>query len=399
MLNQREPIEFVDVVDEGADAELTPEQISQAVLYSTDWTAETIITQLQHANIDFNLRFQRRDAWDLGKKSRFIESLILGLPVPQIVLAERMDEKGKFIVIDGKQRLLSLLQFRGIAEGKNNAFPLTGLNIRLDLSGKTFDELQKEASHQQDLRQFYNSSIRSVVIRNWGKYDLLHLIFVRLNTGSVRLSPQELRQAEFPGPFSDFIDDAACGSQALKTILRIEQPDFRMRDVELLVRYIAFALDLSNYRGNLKKFLDNTCKRLNKEWIKEKECLGILVKEFEEAIETGIEIFGEDNVSRKYTGNNFEARINRAVLDVIAFYFSNDKIRKAARKHKVDILESFKKLCVESDQFRNSIETTTKSLTATGTRLNLWGKALQKILRIKFNIPEFNNGKIVFSKL
>ncbi|MGN6930399.1 DUF262 domain-containing protein, partial [Neisseria sp. P0015.S010] len=76
-----------------------------------DWTTETIIRQIEKGNIILNPDFQRRDAWNKKKKSQFIESLILGLPIPQIVLAESKDQKGKYIVLDGKQRLLSLRQF------------------------------------------------------------------------------------------------------------------------------------------------------------------------------------------------------------------------------------------------------------------------------------------------
>ncbi|MFM5890715.1 MAG: DUF262 domain-containing protein, partial [Dolichospermum sp.] len=73
----------------------------------------TILDQLIRNNIQLTPRFQRRDAWDITLKSRFIESLILGFPVPQIVLAVNRQEKGKFIVLDGKQRLLTILQFYG----------------------------------------------------------------------------------------------------------------------------------------------------------------------------------------------------------------------------------------------------------------------------------------------
>ena len=84
---------------------------SEAVLWSTDWTTETIISQLKKKNIELYPSFQRRDAWGPDRKCRFIESIILGLPIPQIILAERKDKKGSYIVIDGKQRLLSIRQF------------------------------------------------------------------------------------------------------------------------------------------------------------------------------------------------------------------------------------------------------------------------------------------------
>jgi uncharacterized protein DUF262 len=91
-----------------------PSLLGQAVVFGTDWTAATLIDQLGRGNIKLDPIFQRRDAWNAARKSRFIESIILGLPIPQLVLAEAKDDRGSFLVIDGKQRLLSLQQFAGI---------------------------------------------------------------------------------------------------------------------------------------------------------------------------------------------------------------------------------------------------------------------------------------------
>jgi hypothetical protein len=176
--------------------------VSQAVVAATDWTTETLINQLRRGNIALNPRFQRRDAWAKDRKSRFVESLILGLPIPQVVLAERPGQKGTYIVLDGKQRLLSMMQFVGIAgdTSKNNKFALESLEVRDDLNGKTYAEIEGDLSLRQTLNAFHNQTIRSVVIRNWPNMEFLHMVFLRLNTGSVTLSPQELRQAMFPGP-------------------------------------------------------------------------------------------------------------------------------------------------------------------------------------------------------
>jgi Protein of unknown function DUF262 len=100
--------------DEEADEQDVSEQLAPgsvaAVVTGTDWTTETVVSQLKRGNIQLDPRFQRRDAWKRDRKSRFIESLIVGLPIPQIVLAESKRERGRFIVLDGKQRLLSILQ-------------------------------------------------------------------------------------------------------------------------------------------------------------------------------------------------------------------------------------------------------------------------------------------------
>src|SRR6478735_6597778 len=111
-------IEFDDETDDQDVAEQLPVGSVAAVVSGTDWTTETIVSQLKRGNIQLNPRFQRRDAWKLDRKSRFIESLIVGLPIPQIVLAESKSERGKFIVLDGKQRLLSIVQYWGLGSGQ-----------------------------------------------------------------------------------------------------------------------------------------------------------------------------------------------------------------------------------------------------------------------------------------
>src|SRR5258708_2494199 len=75
---------------------------------SRDWTVETIVRQIEQENIDLDPAFQRRNAWRDHRRSRLIESFVLGFPVPQLVLAENPRRRGTFIVIDGKQRLLTI---------------------------------------------------------------------------------------------------------------------------------------------------------------------------------------------------------------------------------------------------------------------------------------------------
>src|SRR5262245_43129578 len=86
--------------------DLKPEDLSGLVVYSRDWTIETINNQIAQDNIDLNPKFQRRNAWNDDRRSKLVESLIAGLPVPEIVLAENPLKPKSFIVIDGKQRLL-----------------------------------------------------------------------------------------------------------------------------------------------------------------------------------------------------------------------------------------------------------------------------------------------------
>ncbi len=391
--NLEDTVEFVDPDYSEESERVNPSVVSQVVLNATDWTTETILSQLSRKNIDLTPRFQRRDAWSLARKSKFIESLLLGLPIPQIVLAEKQKQRGRYLVLDGKQRLLTLLQFSGNADGKNNGFKLTGLDVRSDLNNKRFSDLQSDLGLQDDVNAFNNQTIRTVVIRNWEEIEFLHMVFLRLNTSSTALSPQELRQAFFPGEFSNYIDDKATENKELQALLGNKEPDFRMRDVEILVRHIAFQHFLPKYSGNMSAFLDYTCDYLNKHWDEMSPKISNDLSQFDKAINAAKIIFGSGNVGKKWTGQNFEKRLNRAVLDVVLFYFSNPVICEQAVNSDVKVLEAYKNLCTQSIEFRSAIEVTTKSLTAVYDRFYLWGAALKSTIQADFTLPKWDEAQ------
>jgi hypothetical protein len=377
------------------------EEISGIVVAGTDWTTATIVDQLVRENIQLNPRFQRRDAWNIIRKSRFIESIILGFPIPQIVLASNEKERGKFIVLDGKQRLLTILQFYGKSETPNDSFALKGLEFRPELNGSKHEELENNPLFKSVIDALDNQTIRTTLIRNWHTESFLYKIFLRLNLESIPLSPQELRQALHPGDFINFLDDQSVKSQALRKIFKSKNPDFRMRDVELLLRYVAFHYFLSEYRSNLKAFLDMTCKELNKNWKKRAPDIQDTVTQFEKAVQTSINIFGEKNVSRLWlsSSNTYRSQFNRAILDVMVFYFSDAIIRQSAEENKVVVEDAFKKLCSSNSSFREAIEGTTKNIRETHTRLSLWGRALLEVLDVEFNVPELVDNRIIFNGL
>ncbi|MEA5616469.1 DUF262 domain-containing protein [Cronbergia sp. UHCC 0137] len=386
-------------------SKLIPElkQISEIVVSGSDWTTETILNQLVRENIQLTPRFQRRDAWDITRKSRFIESLILGFPVPQIVLAGNQQEKNKFIVLDGKQRLLTILQFYGRSDETktpNNAFALKNLEFRRDLIGKKYEDFQNDVFLSSELNSLDNQTIRTILIRNWPSENLLYKIFLRLNVQSTPLSPQELRQALYPGDFINFLDDKSVESAALKKIFKSSTPDSRMRDVELLLRYIGFHYFLSDYRGNLKLFLDTTCQYFNENWKKRHDDIKNLVNQFEEAVQTTMSIFGEKKFSRIWSNdsNKYQSQFNRAVLDVMVFYFSDETIRSSAVEHKQEVEDAFKKLC-SSNNFREAVERRTQNIPEVCNRLRLWGESLRTVLKLDINLPELVDNRITFNGL
>ena len=151
---------------------------TNAVVAAADWTVETIFSQLKRGNIELNSRFQRREAWVDSRKSKFIESLFLGLPVPQIILAERKEQRGRYIVIDGKQRLLSIRRF-GVQEPDDTFVPLrlSGLEVYNHLNGQTWVDMQEDSQFASDVLAYENQTIRTVVVRNWPGESFLFLLF------------------------------------------------------------------------------------------------------------------------------------------------------------------------------------------------------------------------------
>lgn len=367
---------------------LSKDNFSEAVLWGTDWTTETVISQLKKGNIELSPNFQRRDAWGVDRKSSFIESIILGLPIPQIILAERKDKRGAYIVIDGKQRLLSIRQYSVTEENDEfQALKLGGLKVLDDLNGKSYKEISEQIDFSKYNNAFDNQSIRTVIIRNWPSQTFLYTVFLRLNTGSLPLSPQELRQALNPGYFTSFADSFSMESLQIKKALNLKKPDYRMRDVEVVVRYFAFKNFMTKYTGNLKEFLDTACTELNEKWKNDNAIILEQSLELNNAIDQTYLIFGE-NAFSKYGNNEFTGVFNRPVFDLMTYYFSVPEIRTATKGKESELVDSFISLCKHDIEFLKSLEASTKNTSAVAKRFNVWGNSLKNIININLNVPE-----------
>jgi hypothetical protein len=384
--------ELSDERNEPAEHQIARQTLTQTVMYVTDWTTETVISQIVKGNILLNPRFQRRDAWTKIRKSQFVESILLGLPIPQIVLAESLDDPGRFVVLDGKQRLITLMQFVGEGgESDNNKFSLRGLEVLDHLNGLTFDQFSNDPALATYLRQFSNYSVRSSIVRNWGDPALLDTIFVRLNSNSVQLSPQELRQALNPGPFSDFIDDSSANSLGLKSLLGIKKPDFRMRDAEILLRLLAFSFNVGQYSGNMRAFLDDFASHSNANWGAIEQDVRRRLVEIEAAIECGLDLMG-DAFGRRSAKGTFQQVRNRAVLDVQVFFLEIPAVRHSLAGRGAEVISAFHEVS-SNEEFTKAVEATTKSIDAVFTRFQMWAEALG---RLGANVPavQLRNGRL-----
>jgi len=370
-------------------ASSAPAPFGDLVVYSRDWTVETICRQIQQGNIDLNPRFQRRNAWTDERRSLLIESLIVGIPVPEVVLAEHPQRKKSFIVIDGKQRLLALSGFIDPATVPSWERPtLKGLAVKSELNGSSYRDLAGEGELSETSRRLMNADIRCTVISNFRDDSVLYQIFYRLNTGSVPLSTQELRQSLIRGDFANFLVDYTNTVRPIHTVLGLDGPDARMRDVELLLRLMALIEYAPFFRGDLKRFLDSSMQRFSDSWPLNRPAIEGYLSRIDAAISRLARVFEMRQIGRKTTNGKFESRFNKAVFEVEVLGF--DKLVDADLTP--ELVENFR-LAIPSlfdrPEFRASIEATTKTMAQYRTRFEQFSGAMRAVFNKDVPIPSF----------
>jgi hypothetical protein len=371
----------MDWEEEPEDDELRSvvlEFLPQAVVWTTDWTTGSLIDQLQRGVFDVDPPFQRRSVWDDVKASLYIESLLLGCPVPPITLAEASTgHTHQYIVIDGKQRLNTLKRF-----ALDETLSLRGLEMLVSLKGSRFSDVQGH----NEFGRFENLPIRTNVVRNWKHDEVLHFIFNRLNTQVTPLSTHELRRSLIPGPFMSYLDVRSAKSPQLWHILGISEPDRRLRDAELLLRAVAFCLFLERYEGNLKRFLDTTARRLNKRWSHRTEVeVEGTVNDIEAAIDAAYSIFG-DGAFQRYDGGRPLGRFNRAIFDIMVVTLRQPLVRQAAMAASAKVASLFVELLNDDREFSAWTQATTKSGQAVFGRIRTWAGCLSELLGVELDL-------------
>lgn len=217
--------------------------------YGADYTVDGLVKRMREAAV-YVPQFQRGFVWDVKDASRFIESLLLGLPVPTIFLSKEADT-GKLLVVDGQQRLMSLLHFYdGIWEPTKKEFSLKGVDSNFE--GKTYKRLRDE-----DRRRLDDAILHVTIFKQdeptedqSGVYE----VFERLNSGGKKLTPHEIRSAvHHSGSMREFLQDLNKNAD-WRSIYGTE--DGRMRDQELILRFLAFYFDADTYQSPLVSFLN-----------------------------------------------------------------------------------------------------------------------------------------------
>lgn len=214
--------------------------------YGADYPVDSIVKRIND-DVIFVPPFQRNYVWNVAQASKFVESLVLGLPVPGIFLSKE-NSTGRLLIVDGQQRLMSINSFyNGIFKGKE--FLLTGLSS--DLNGKTYKTLSPSDKIRLD-----DSIIHATIVRQDQPDDeesSIYLIFERLNTGGKPLTAQEIRACIYYGAFNQFLSE-------LKTLpewrLVFGKANERMKEEELILRFFSLFYQRNTYEKPLKGFMN-----------------------------------------------------------------------------------------------------------------------------------------------
>ena len=331
------------------------------IVFSRDWTVATILNQIEQGNIDLNPGFQRRNAWNDKKRSKLIESIMIGYPIPEIVLAEDKNKRNSFIVIDGKQRLLTIAGFKNPEAyqywTKKNP-KTTGLTSSYNL--KSYEDI---SANQNYLRIFENSALRCTVISNYPSDESLYDIFYILNSGSTPLSSQELRQALNKGPFSEYLIMVTDEDNVLRRVMNLKEPDKRLRDVEVLLRCMSFLRYSMDYKGNLLQFLDKTTRLFNEKWETEESDIRELEDRVMIIIDKLIRVFGScQAVARKYKNGEQNTQFNRVILEVLVYYFDQIDDACLTDENNRKFVTAYISLFSQDLDFQATIDGSTKNM-------------------------------------
>lgn len=272
------------MVDENVfENEIEDDDYSNDDLYNiSSWGADLSFRELIFMYEDKELlkpELQRKYVWDKTEASRFIESLLMGLPVPSIFLAKTEDECK--LIVDGYQRIMTVYDYvqRGIFSKDEKSFKLSNSKaINERWRGKTFNELEPE-----EKRRIKNTTIHAIIFeQKTPKNDTgMYQIFERINTSGRTLTPQEIRNCIYQGSFNDLLFELN-NHDSWRKLYGSTTTDPRMQDLELILRFFALGDDyiknskatqislkkyLNEYMGKFKKMDDSEVDRKRHKFI------------------------------------------------------------------------------------------------------------------------------------
>lgn len=266
----------------------------------------SLIEQLENDEIDLQPDFQRAaDVWDNVKKSRLIESILLGLPLPSFYFSEDPVSQ-KLSIIDGLQRICAIRDF---VLKEDEPLKLEGLQFLKNFEGLTFSQLARP-----EVKRIKSLKITMNTLRKGTPLDVKYIIFQRVNTAGEPLTPQEMRHALNQGPAAIFIKELA-NMESFKKATNYSVKSKRMQDRDFVNRFVAFFIGYQNYMGDLDMFLNDKMGELNKMTPAQRNDIRV---SFDKAMECCYEIFKKDTFRKRYKITDKRKPISKSVYDTLS---------------------------------------------------------------------------------
>lgn len=229
-----------------------------------DITVDELVRRVRLGRIEIAPAYQRQFRWDAQRQSRLIESMLLGIPVPPLFMATNVeaDAGTSWEVVDGLQRLLSLVNFLGDDETREVArlsdhpkLRLSGLDILHSIEDQVASDLPA------DLRDgLGDRPVKVIVLNDKSDLQVRFDLFERLNTGGIRLTNQEVRESVFMGEFIDLLSELS-NTDDFKTVVLL--PEGRKRDgtpQDYVLRFFAFLERYREFEHSVNNFLNGFCR-------------------------------------------------------------------------------------------------------------------------------------------
>ncbi len=348
---------------------------------SFDLAVQTVLEQWDSDTLILP-EIQREYVWSDKQASRLIESLLLSIPIPLIYLAETQDSRWE--IFDGHQRVVSVIRF------VENEFSLRGLTLLTHLNGSKWKDL---APTEQ--RQFKRRMLRAVVVTADSHPDMKFEIFERLNTGSIVLRPQELRNSLYRGSFNDLLHELA-RVEAFRFCIGTKEPRKRMVDEELVLRFVALRGHLDTYRPPLKHFLNRFMASMKEVDDQPKldestPTLGEIHDVFSFTVERIAAALGKKAFRLlDPDGNAVDRAPNRAVFDaeMLAFSWISGELDE---DQLLDLQSAVAEICQEPE-FQDASRLATGDRTRTVQRVGFMAEALRAtgVPMVDFHIPSLD---------
>lgn len=255
----QDDVEILGIEDSLGDAPYEPVGERKVLIQQYDYAVRTLMDMVIEGELTLDPDYQRQYRWSDDKASRFIESILLNIPVPVVYLAEESD--GSFSVIDGQQRLTSLFRFLKPAELQSvfdgaviEELTLEGLKVRSELNGKKYMELNRV-----DRSAIAKRAMRCIVVLNESDSTLKFEVFERLNTGSASLTDQEVRNCIYRGALNSLLKRLARNQKFQKMIALPEASQRDMKDAELILRFFSYRelSESADYSDNYTEYLNS----------------------------------------------------------------------------------------------------------------------------------------------